>query len=162
MLNNPFSLASQKEPTQFEKDINDLVEQLKAEVDRTYQYHTKQYPLPGISWIYGTENQGMSLFISKADEILEKYSCNLKEDEPKNIKKEGYKHLAKQANNKYNKNKNLAIELAKWIDDCDIKLLSVTITGDFKAAVTEIESLKSRLSHFKHFQPFKPNFFKSN
>ena len=162
MLKNPFSLASQKEPTQFEKDINDLVEQLKAEVDRTYQYHTKQYPLPGISWIYGTENQGMSLFISKADEILEKYSCNLKEDEPKNIKKEGYKYLAEQANYKYSKNKNLAIELAKWIYDCDRELGLVPRTGDLKPALTEIGSLKNRLSDFKHFQPFKPNFFKSN
>ena len=162
MLKNPFSLASQKEPTQFEKDINDLVEQLKAEVDKTYQYHTKRYPLQGISWIYGTENQGMSLFISKADEILEKYSCNLKEDEPKNIKKEGYKYLAEQANYKYSKNKNLAIELAKWIYDCDRELGLVPRTGDLKPALTEIGSLKNRLSDFKHFQPFKPNFFKSN
>ncbi|WP_373528390.1 hypothetical protein [Nostoc sp.] len=151
MSNPAFRSPLPEKPTQFEKDINELVEQLKAEVDRTYQYYTKVYPLQGLSWIYGTENQGMSLFISKANEILEKYSCNLKEDEPKNIH-EAYQHFAQQANNKYSDTKNLATELAKWIHDCNRELGLVPKTGDLKLALTEIESLKNRLSDFKNLR----------
>ncbi|WP_066426282.1 hypothetical protein [Anabaena sp. 4-3] len=154
MLSNPFSIPSREE-TQFEKDINQLVQTLKNKVTDVYN---KPYECLGVSWIYGTENQGMSLFISKADEILEKYSCNLKEDEPKNIDN-AYQYLAQQANTKYSDKKYLAIELAKWIHDCNRELGSVPMTGDLEPALTEIDSLKSRLSDFKHFQLFKTKFF---
>ncbi|WP_157087474.1 hypothetical protein [Anabaena sp. CA = ATCC 33047] len=147
MFNNPFSIPSREEPTQFEKDIDNLVETLKNKVTVIYDNHSHSL---GVSWIYGTENQGMVLFISKADEILEKYSCNLKENEPKNIY-DAYQYLAQQVNNKYSDKKNLAIELAKWIHDCDRELRLVPRTGDLKLALTEIDSLKSRLSDFKHF-----------
>jgi hypothetical protein len=158
MSNPAFRRPLPEKPTQFEQDIEHLVQTLKNTVTEIYNKVMKMSnnDLP-YSWIYGTENQGMSLFISKADEILEKYSCNLKEDEPKNIY-DAYQYLAQQANNKYSYKKKLAIELAKWIHDCDIKLTSFTMTGDFKAALTEIGSLKSRLSDFKYFEPLKTRF----
>lgn len=155
MFNNPFTSPVPEKPTQFEQDIEHLVQALKNQVTEVYE---KNYQYLG-AWIYGPENQRMSLFISKADEILEKYSCNLKEDEPKNIY-EADQYLAQQANTKYSDKKNLAIELAKYIHNCNRELGLVQRTGDLKPALTEIGSLKSRLSDFKHFKPFKP--FKSN
>ncbi|MBD2444521.1 hypothetical protein H6G25_15285 [Dolichospermum sp. FACHB-1091] len=162
MFNNPFSIASQKEPTQFEKDIEHLVEQLKSEVNRIHD-HYKIHPNPGTMWIYGSihrENQEMLLFRKCADHLLlEMYSHEITETEPKSIS-EAYQYIRErgQVNYRKNENKKLALELAIWIDDVE----AVSVNGTLNDVIKAIESLESRLSDFKHFKHFKPNFLKSN
>lgn len=155
--NNPFS--PKPEPTQFEQDINNLVEQLKKEVGII---HLESRVLSRREiWIYGIrkaeslqpENQDMRLFQEYADKLLAKYSHNLTETEPKNIG-EAYQYIEEQGDNvRYSKNKPIAIVIALWI----INVFSVSIEGNLDQVLAEIESLKNQVQKFKDFKPPKPS-----
>ncbi|MBS9393266.1 MAG: hypothetical protein HEQ29_08970 [Dolichospermum sp. LBC05a] len=164
IFKNPFanSPVPEKE-TQFQQDVNELVQTLKNKVT---EISNKKDPSSWMGmWIYGSyeegklqpENQEMLLFQNYADLLLEKYSHKLTETEPKSIS-EAYQYIREQGQMNYRKNKKLALELAIWIYDVQ----QVSVNGTLNNVLEEIDILKNRLSDFKDFQPFKPNFFKSN
>jgi hypothetical protein len=149
MLNNLFSIPLPEPPTPFERDINNLVERLKAEVCDIYRQH--QFLPYERWWIYGNnkQNQEMLVFKQFADPIVKKYSHRLTEIEPKNIYI-AYEYLAQQANANYSKQNNLVVEVAKWINDTRL----VSQSENLDKVISEIESLKIRLSDFKDRKPF--------
>ncbi|OUL37551.1 hypothetical protein BV372_00885 [Nostoc sp. T09] len=163
MFSNLFCASIPEPPTPFEKDIDALIEILKNEVSRIYH---KNPPSSCIGmWIYGTklenhntlENQDMLIFRDYANKLVIKYSHNLTETEPKNIS-EVYKYLKQKANNKYViKQKNLAVEVVKWIDDTQL----VSQEGNLDKVLATIEALKDRVSNFKDRKPFLSDPFQS-
>ncbi|MDJ0618072.1 MAG: hypothetical protein QNJ63_15225 [Calothrix sp. MO_192.B10] len=117
MFDDPFK-APIKPPTQFEKDIDDLVETLKREVSKIHDQYTLDPYMH--QWIYGNtrHNQEMLIFKKLADLLVQEYSS------------EG-------------NHKNLDSVVKKWIDD--IQLLALK-TKNLNEVLKEIESLKSRVS----------------
>ncbi|BAY27291.1 hypothetical protein NIES2100_71140 [Calothrix sp. NIES-2100] len=157
MFSNPFCASIPEPSTPFEKEIDTLIQTLKNQVSAIYK---KNPPSSCIGmWIYGTkfENQDMLIFKISADSLVRKYSHNLTETEPKNLN-QAYEYLKKKANTNYIiKQKNLAIEVAKWIDDTQL----VSKEGNLDKVLVVIEELKARVSNFKDRKPFTSDPFQS-
>ena len=142
MLDNLYNPEPSKLPTQFETDIKQLVDTLNREVSNIYEQY-KQNQVLG-PWIDGKE---MLRFKKPADEIVQKYSKNLTGTAPKSLD-DAYKYLAKPKNNSSGiNNKNLAIVVATWIND--IQSLG-SDPKNLNEVLDEIESLKTRVSHFNY------------